>query len=135
MTMTMTTTLTVDATGAWAGLVQGYTKLAVISGVGVRNYYRRLGYELRGEGEFLIKDLKPQQQQQRGAAGDATPPPAVAAAAVAGAQSTRSSEGAAAAEETEAEVSSGLAAAAACVGLTSLGLALCAASGMQSRTR
>jgi hypothetical protein len=130
----MTTTLTVDAAGAWAGLVQGYTKLAVISGVGVRNYYRRLGYELRGEGEFLIKDLKPQQQQQqqqRGAAGDATPPPAVA-----GAQSTRSPERAAAAEEeTEAEVSSGLAAAAACVGLTSLGLALCATLGMQSRTR
>ena len=130
------TTLTVDAAGAWAGLVQGYTKLAVISGVGVRNYYRRLGYELRGEGEFLIKDLKPQQQQQqqqqqRGAAGDATPPPAVA-----GAQSTRSPERAAAAEEeTEAEVSSGLAAAAACVGLTSLGLALCATLGMQSRTR
>ena len=130
----MTTTLTVDAAGAWAGLVQGYTKLAVISGVGVRNYYRRLGYELRGEGEFLIKDLKPQQQQQqqRGAAGDATPPPAVA-----GAQSTRSPERAAAAaeEETEAEVSSGLAAAAAGVGLTSLGLALCATLGMQSRTR
>ena len=130
----MTTTLTVDAAGAWAGLVQGYTKLAVISGVGVRNYYRRLGYELSGEGEFHIKDLKPQQQQQqqRGAAGDATPPPAVA-----GAQSTRSPERAAAAaeEETEAEVSSGLAAAAACVGLTSLGLALCATLGMQSRTR
>ena len=131
--MTIATTLTVDAAGAWAGLVQGYTKLAVISGVGVRNYYRRLGYELRGEGEFLIKDLKPQQQQQqRGAAGDATPPPAVA-----GAQSTRSPERATAAaeEETEAEVSSGLAAAAACVGLTSLGLALCATLGMQSRTR
>jgi len=37
----------------------GYTKLAVISGVGVRNYYRRLGYEVRGEGQFMIKDLKP----------------------------------------------------------------------------
>lgn len=45
--------------------MQGYTKLAVISGVGVRNYYRRLGYELRGEGEFLIKDLP--QGQNRGA--------------------------------------------------------------------
>ena len=37
----------------------GYTKLAVISGVGVRNYYRRLGYEVRGEGQFMIKDLTP----------------------------------------------------------------------------
>lgn len=42
---------------ALAWVIQGYTKMAVISGVGVRNYYRRLGYELRGEGEFLIKDL------------------------------------------------------------------------------
>ena len=32
----------------------GYTRLAVISGVGVRNYYRRLGYELTGEGQFQI---------------------------------------------------------------------------------
>mmetsp|Transcript_16789 Transcript_16789/g.29377 ORF Transcript_16789/g.29377 Transcript_16789/m.29377 type:complete len:340 (+) Transcript_16789:1-1020(+) len=33
----------------------GYTKIAVISGVGVRDYYRKLGYELEGEGEFMIK--------------------------------------------------------------------------------
>jgi histone acetyltransferase (RNA polymerase elongator complex component) len=36
----------------------GYSRVAVISGVGVRNYYRKLGYELdKGEGEFMIKTL------------------------------------------------------------------------------
>lgn len=35
----------------------GYRRIAVIAGVGVRNYYRKLGYELEGEGEFLIKSL------------------------------------------------------------------------------
>jgi len=38
---------------------RGYRKIAVIAGVGVRNYYRRLGYELKGDGQFLIKDLVP----------------------------------------------------------------------------
>lgn len=33
----------------------GSTKLAVISGVGVRNYYRKLGYELVGP--YMVKDL------------------------------------------------------------------------------
>jgi elongator complex protein 3 len=32
------------------------TKLAVISGVGTRHYYRRLGYEL--EGPYMVKMLK-----------------------------------------------------------------------------
>merc|ERR1712157_385257 len=32
---------------------------SVIAGVGVRNYYRRLGYKLRGDGQYLIKDLMP----------------------------------------------------------------------------
>jgi len=32
-------------------------KIAVISGVGVRNYYRKLGYQLIGKGEYLIKNL------------------------------------------------------------------------------
>jgi elongator complex protein 3 len=37
----------------------GYDKIAVISGVGVRNYYERFGYKLaEGEGEFMIKSLK-----------------------------------------------------------------------------
>ena len=34
---------------------KGYSKIAVIAGIGVRNYYRKLGYELRGL--FLVKDL------------------------------------------------------------------------------
>eukprot|EP00756_Hemistasia_phaeocysticola_P061486 Hpha_TRINITY_DN4964_c0_g1::TRINITY_DN4964_c0_g1_i1::g.51408::m.51408 len=36
----------------------GFRAVAVISGVGVRNYYRRLGYEVApGEGGFMIKRL------------------------------------------------------------------------------
>ena len=39
-------------------LERGYDRIAVISGVGVRNYYRKLGYVLQGSpGNFLIKDL------------------------------------------------------------------------------
>ncbi|MFH1030594.1 MAG: tRNA uridine(34) 5-carboxymethylaminomethyl modification radical SAM/GNAT enzyme Elp3 [bacterium] len=34
----------------------GYKKIAVISGVGVRGYYRKLGYRL--EGTYMVKDLK-----------------------------------------------------------------------------
>lgn len=37
----------------------GWKKIAVIAGVGVRNYYRRLGYVQRGAGQYLIKDLEP----------------------------------------------------------------------------
>ena len=37
-------------------LEEGYEKLAVISGVGVRGYFRKLGYEL--EGVYMVKDLK-----------------------------------------------------------------------------
>ncbi len=33
----------------------GYKKIAVISGVGVREYYRKLGYEL--EGNYMVKNL------------------------------------------------------------------------------
>lgn len=35
----------------------GFAKIAIISGVGVRQYYRKLGYELEGEGQFMVKDL------------------------------------------------------------------------------
>lgn len=36
----------------------GYAKVAVISGVGVRSYYRKLGYALEpGAGEFMVKRL------------------------------------------------------------------------------
>ena len=38
---------------AWCG----YRKVAVISGIGARNYYRKLGYEVEGEGGFMIKHL------------------------------------------------------------------------------
>lgn len=33
-------------------------KIAVISGVGTRNYYRKLGYEL--EGPYMVKSLQPE---------------------------------------------------------------------------
>lgn len=35
---------------------EGYKKIAVISGVGVRDYYRKLGYNLSGE--YMVKTLK-----------------------------------------------------------------------------
>ena len=34
---------------------EGYNKIAVISGVGVRDYYRKLGYNLIGE--YMVKEL------------------------------------------------------------------------------
>ena len=37
--------------------LSGYCKLAVIAGIGTRNYYRKLGYELEGDGGFMIKHL------------------------------------------------------------------------------
>eukprot|EP00301_Raphidiophrys_heterophryoidea_P011497 c17617_g1_i1.p1 GENE.c17617_g1_i1~~c17617_g1_i1.p1 ORF type:complete len:737 (-),score=209.91 c17617_g1_i1:154-2364(-) len=36
----------------------GFKSIAVISGVGVRQYYESLGYSLTGEGEFMIKALE-----------------------------------------------------------------------------
>ena len=33
----------------------GYKKMAVISGIGVREYYRKLGYEL--EGTYMVKGI------------------------------------------------------------------------------
>ena len=38
---------------------RGFNKAAVISGVGTRNYYRKLGYETEGIGEFTTKLLEP----------------------------------------------------------------------------
>ena len=38
-------------------LSNGYNSIAVISGVGVQNYYARMGYALRGPGEFMMKEL------------------------------------------------------------------------------
>ena len=38
---------------------EGYQNLAVISGVGVRNYYERFGYRLNpGAGEFMMKSIR-----------------------------------------------------------------------------
>jgi Histone acetyltransferase len=37
---------------AWTN---GYEYVAIISGVGVRDYYRKFGYRLVGEGEYMIK--------------------------------------------------------------------------------
>jgi ELP3 family radical SAM enzyme/protein acetyltransferase len=39
---------------AWAA---GVRRVAIISGVGVRRYYEKLGYSLRGVGQYMIKDL------------------------------------------------------------------------------
>ena len=35
---------------------QGYKKIVVISGIGVKNYYRKLGY--KSEGTFMVKKFK-----------------------------------------------------------------------------
>ena len=35
----------------------GFRKVAVISGIGTRDYYRKLGYVLVEEGGFLVKEL------------------------------------------------------------------------------
>ena len=38
----------------------GYNRIAVISGIGVQNYYEKRGYKLaEGDGEFMIKSLQP----------------------------------------------------------------------------
>ena len=34
----------------------GYKKIAVISGIGVRGYYRKLGYRLQGT--YMVKNFK-----------------------------------------------------------------------------
>ena len=34
------------------------SRVAVISGIGVRGFYRRLGYEAKGRGGFMIKDIR-----------------------------------------------------------------------------
>ncbi|HLD22069.1 MAG TPA: tRNA uridine(34) 5-carboxymethylaminomethyl modification radical SAM/GNAT enzyme Elp3, partial [Patescibacteria group bacterium] len=35
----------------------GYKKIAVIAGIGVREYFRKLGYTLEGCGEYMVKNL------------------------------------------------------------------------------
>ena len=39
----------------WIALTHGYTKIAVISGIGVQNYYKKLGYHL--ESTYMIKNI------------------------------------------------------------------------------
>ena len=38
-------------------LVNGYNKIAVISGIGVRNYYKKLGYHIDEQNNFMIKNI------------------------------------------------------------------------------
>ncbi|CAJ1361827.1 unnamed protein product, partial [Effrenium voratum] len=53
---------TLMGTAELIAAAHGYRRISVIAGVGVRNYYRRLGYVLRGDGQYLIKELKPCQE-------------------------------------------------------------------------
>eukprot|EP00039_Didymoeca_costata_P031822 m.36217 g.36217 ORF g.36217 m.36217 type:complete len:561 (+) comp9051_c0_seq1:164-1846(+) len=48
-------TLLMEEAARIARVEHGSTKIAVISGVGTRNYYRKLGYEL--EGPYMVKSL------------------------------------------------------------------------------
>lgn len=48
---------TLMGTAELIAAAHGWKRISVISGVGVRNYYRKLGYELQGQGHYLIKDL------------------------------------------------------------------------------
>jgi len=48
---------TLMGTAELIAAAHGWKRISVIAGVGVRNYYRKLGYELKGQGQFLIKDL------------------------------------------------------------------------------
>ena len=43
--------------GEIVAMLHGKEKIAVISGVGVRNYYRKRGYKFNQDGEYMIKDL------------------------------------------------------------------------------
>merc|ERR1712226_603449 len=48
---------TLMGTAEMIAAAHGWRRISVIAGVGVRNYYRKLGYELQGQGHYLIKDL------------------------------------------------------------------------------
>mmetsp|Transcript_10714 Transcript_10714/g.28481 ORF Transcript_10714/g.28481 Transcript_10714/m.28481 type:complete len:770 (+) Transcript_10714:83-2392(+) len=50
---------TLMGTAELIAAAQGWSRITVIAGVGVRNYYRRLGYELSGAGQYLSKELGP----------------------------------------------------------------------------
>mmetsp|Transcript_106122 Transcript_106122/g.204256 ORF Transcript_106122/g.204256 Transcript_106122/m.204256 type:complete len:766 (-) Transcript_106122:75-2372(-) len=50
---------TLMGTAELIAAAHGWRRISVIAGVGVRNYYRRLGYSLQGKGQYLIKELPP----------------------------------------------------------------------------
>jgi len=57
---------TLMGTAELIAAANGWKRISVIAGVGVRNYYRRLGYELCGEGQYLLKELRDPPAQLRG---------------------------------------------------------------------
>jgi len=59
---------TLMGTAELIAAARGRRRIAVIAGVGVRNYYRRLGYTLQGKGQYLIKELAPCPAADRGRA-------------------------------------------------------------------
>merc|ERR1711920_574212 len=50
---------TLMGTAELIAAAHGWRKISVIAGVGVRNYYRKLGYSLQGKGQYLVKELAP----------------------------------------------------------------------------
>lgn len=59
---------TLMGTAELIAAAHGWTRISVIAGVGVRNYYRKLGYVLQGDGQYLIKELPPCPVAERGRA-------------------------------------------------------------------
>merc|ERR1719491_440850 len=59
---------TLMGTAELIAAAHGWTRISVIAGVGVRNYYRKLGYKLQGKGEYLVKELAPCAASERGRA-------------------------------------------------------------------
>jgi len=57
---------TLMGTAELIAAAHGQRRISVIAGVGVRNYYRRLGYSLQGKGQYLIKELAPCPASDRG---------------------------------------------------------------------
>jgi ELP3 family radical SAM enzyme/protein acetyltransferase len=57
---------TLMGTAELIAAAHGWKQISVIAGVGVRNYYRKLGYVLKGKGQYLIKDLPPCPASDRG---------------------------------------------------------------------
>merc|ERR1712224_580495 len=59
---------TLMGTAELIAAAHGWKRISVIAGVGVRNYYRKLGYELKGQGQYLVKDLPACSSSDRGRA-------------------------------------------------------------------